>query len=51
MENGNYEFRNGVIVAMQPTGYHEEIVGFLAIELTLNLTARDVFADQRLPDS
>ncbi|MGB6167255.1 MAG: Uma2 family endonuclease [Geitlerinemataceae cyanobacterium] len=34
-DNGNYELRNGVIVTMQPTGDHEEIVGFLAIELTL----------------
>lgn len=33
-DNGNYELRNGVIVEMQPTGEHEEIVGFLAGELT-----------------
>lgn len=31
----NYELYNGVIKETQPRGKHEEIIGFLAIELTL----------------
>ena len=31
----NYELHNGVIKQMQPRGKHEEIIGFLATELTL----------------
>ena len=31
----NYELHNGVIKEMQPRGKHEEIVGFLATEFTL----------------
>jgi Uma2 family endonuclease len=31
----NYELHNGVIVEMQPKGKHEEIIGFLATEFTL----------------
>ena len=34
-ENGRYELHDGLIVEMQPTGKHEEITGFLSIELTL----------------
>lgn len=36
-ENGRYELHNGVIVEMQPTGNHEEIIGFLAMELALEI--------------
>ena len=31
----NYELHNGVIKQMQPKGKHEEIIGFLATEFTL----------------
>lgn len=31
----NYELHNGVIKEMQPRGRHEEIIGFLATEFTL----------------
>ena len=31
----NYELHNGVIKQMQPRGKHEEIIGFLATEFTL----------------
>ena len=31
----NFELRNGIIIEMQPRGKHEEIIGFLATELTL----------------
>jgi Uma2 family endonuclease len=31
----NYELHNGIIKEMQPKGKHEEIIGFLAIEFTL----------------
>ncbi len=34
-DGGNYELHNGVIKEMQPRGKHEEIIGFLATELTL----------------
>jgi Uma2 family endonuclease len=34
-ENGRYELHNGVIVEMQTTGKHEEVVEFLQTELTL----------------
>ncbi|MCP2729367.1 Uma2 family endonuclease [Limnofasciculus baicalensis] len=34
-ENGHYELHNGVIVEMQTTGKHEEVVEFLQTELTL----------------
>ena len=34
-EVGNYELHNGIIQEMQPRGKHEEIIGFLAIEFTL----------------
>jgi Uma2 family endonuclease len=32
-ENGRYELHDGVIVEMQPTGKHEEIAGFVSMEL------------------
>lgn len=32
-ENGRYELHKGVIIEMQPTGKHEEISGFLSVEL------------------
>lgn len=34
-EVGRYELRNGVVFEMHPTGEHEEIKGFLALELTV----------------
>lgn len=34
-DGGRYELHNGVIIEMQPTGKHEQIIGFLATELTL----------------
>jgi len=34
-ENGRYELHNGVIVEMQTTGKHEEIVDFLQTELII----------------
>jgi Uma2 family endonuclease len=34
-EVGSYELHNGVIKEMQPRGKHEEIIGFLATEFTL----------------
>ncbi len=34
-ENGRYELHNGVVIEMQPTGKHEEIVEFLDTELTI----------------
>ncbi|GAB4276797.1 MAG: hypothetical protein Fur0025_02280 [Oscillatoriaceae cyanobacterium] len=34
-ENGRYELHEGVIFEMQPSGKHEEIVEFLAAELTV----------------
>lgn len=34
-DGGNYELHNGVIKEMQPRGKHEEIIGFLATEFTL----------------
>ena len=35
--NRRYELHNGVSVEMQPTGKHDEISGFLAIELALEI--------------
>lgn len=32
-ENGSYELHDGVIVEMQPKGKHEEVIGFLSLEL------------------
>jgi len=34
-DGGHYELHNGVIKEMQPKGKHEEIIGFLATEFTL----------------
>lgn len=34
-DGGNYELHNGVIREMQPRGKHEEIIGFLVTEFTL----------------
>jgi Uma2 family endonuclease len=39
-EDGCYELRNGVIVEMQPTGKHEEIVGFIVDELGFQVRQR-----------
>lgn len=33
-EKGRFELHNGVIVEMQPAGKHEQVAGFLAMELT-----------------
>jgi Uma2 family endonuclease len=35
LETSRYELHHGVAIAMQPTGRHEEITGFLALELAL----------------
>ena len=35
--NRRYELHNGVAVEMQPTGKHDEISGFPAIELALEI--------------
>lgn len=42
-ENGHYELYKGVIVEMQPKGKHEEISGFLAVELAV------LFRERKLP--
>ena len=34
---GTYELRNGVVVEMQPTGTHEQVGGFLAGEIFLEI--------------
>lgn len=34
-DGGRYELHNGVIIERQPTGDHEEIIGFLTTKLTL----------------
>jgi len=34
---GRYELRDGVIRAMQPTGTHEQVSGFLAIEFSFQI--------------
>jgi Uma2 family endonuclease len=37
-ENGRYELHDGAVVEMsQPIGLHEEITGFLAIELSVEI--------------
>jgi Uma2 family endonuclease len=36
-DNGRYELIDGAIVEMQPTGKHEEIGGFIAAQLTLEI--------------
>ncbi|GAB4550284.1 MAG: hypothetical protein Tsb0014_44880 [Pleurocapsa sp.] len=34
-ENKQYELHEGITIEMQPTGKHEEIVGFLTTELAV----------------
>lgn len=34
---GRYELRNGVIFEMQPTGTHEQVAGFLALKLGVQI--------------
>lgn len=34
---GRFELHNGVIVKMQPTGTHEQVAGFLALELGMEI--------------
>lgn len=34
---GRFELHNGVIVKMQPTGTHEQVAGFLALELGVEI--------------
>ena len=34
-DGGHYELHDGVIEQMQPRGKHEEIIGFLSTEFTL----------------
>ncbi|MFP4133422.1 MAG: Uma2 family endonuclease [Halothece sp.] len=40
-ENGHYELHEGIIIKMQPTGKHEEIVEFLQTELTLEARKKE----------
>jgi Uma2 family endonuclease len=35
--SGRFELRNGVIVKVQPTGTHEQVAGFLALELGVEI--------------
>jgi Uma2 family endonuclease len=35
--HGRFELHNGVIVKMQPTGTHEQVAGFLALELGVEI--------------
>jgi Uma2 family endonuclease len=39
-ENGCYELRNGVIVEMQPTGKHQEVLGFIVDEIGFQVRQR-----------
>jgi Uma2 family endonuclease len=39
-EDGCYELRNGVIVEMQPTGKHEEVLGFIVDEIRFQVRQR-----------
>jgi Uma2 family endonuclease len=39
-EDGCYELRNGVIVEMQPTGKHEEVLGFIVDEIGFQVRQR-----------
>ena len=39
-EDGGYELRNGVIVEMQPTGKHEEVLGFIVDEIGFQVRQR-----------
>ncbi len=39
-EDGCYELRNGVIVEMQPTGRHEEVLGFIVDEIGFQVRQR-----------
>lgn len=34
---GRYELWNGVVVAMQPTGTHEQVAGFLGVKLGVEI--------------
>lgn len=34
---GRYELQNGVIIEMQPTGTHEQVAGFLALKLGVQI--------------
>ncbi|MBR8829239.1 MAG: Uma2 family endonuclease [Gomphosphaeria aponina SAG 52.96 = DSM 107014] len=34
---GRFELHNGVIITMQPTGTHEQVAGFLALELGVEI--------------
>ncbi len=37
-EGGRYELHDGIIIEMsQPTGGHEDIVGFLALEISVDI--------------
>lgn len=35
--HGRYELHNGVIIEMQPTGTHEQIIGFLTIKFAVQI--------------
>lgn len=36
---GRYELRNGEILAMQPTGTHEQVAGFIALKIAVQIDA------------
>jgi Uma2 family endonuclease len=53
-ENGSYELHDGVIVEMQPKGKHEEVIGFLSLELAFLVRDRHLpyfFSKQALVKS
>ena len=43
-ENGRYELHNGVIIEMQPTGPHEQVVGLLNRKLNVLIDQADLNA-------
>ncbi|MEO0535629.1 MAG: Uma2 family endonuclease [Cyanobacteria bacterium P01_A01_bin.123] len=43
-ENGRYELHNGVIIEMQPTGPHEQVVGLLNRKLNVLIDQEDLNA-------
>ncbi|MFN5516610.1 MAG: Uma2 family endonuclease [Cyanobacteriota bacterium] len=41
-EGGRFELRDGFIFTMQPTGTHEQVAGFLALELGIEIKRRQL---------
>ena len=41
-DNGRYELHDGVVVEMQPTGLHEQVIGFLNRRLNVWLDQQDL---------